>query len=173
MIFAEEINSYQCHIDALIEQNNDPYKSSPFRIYKQMSSKRKGKYFEKIVQEYLQKQGYKVGKAVNSDHDRVINDLIKLEIKGSLLWGDGTHFRWQQIRPNQDYDMICFVAVYPEAIRLYAATKDVVKSIVEVQDHNGHWIHNQHGGKTMNSGTFFIDGMPEDYSWFSSLEEVL
>jgi hypothetical protein len=173
MIFAEEINSYQCHIDALIEQNNDPYKNSPFRIYKQMSSRRKGKCFEQIVQEYLQKQGYKVGKAVNSDHDRVINDLIKLEIKGSLLWGDGTHFRWQQIRPNQDYDMICFVAVYPEAIRLYASTKDVVKSIVEVQDHNGHWIHNQHGGKTMNSGTFFLDGMPEDFSWFSSLEEVL
>jgi hypothetical protein len=173
MIFAEEINSYQCHNEALIEQNNDPYKNSPFRIYKQMSSKRKGKYFEKIVEEYLKKQGYKVGKAVNSDHDRVINDLIKLEIKGSLLWGDGTHFRWQQIRPNQDYDVICFVAVYPEAIRFYAATKDVVKSIVEVQDHNGHWIHNQHGGKTMNSGTFFLDGIPEDFSWFSSLEEVL
>jgi hypothetical protein len=173
MIFAEEINSYQCHIDALIEQNNDPYKNSPFRIYKQMSSKRKGKYFEKIVQEYLKKQGYKVDNAVNSDHDRVINDLIKLEIKGSLLWGDGTHFRWQQIRPSQDYDIICFVAVYPEAIRFYAATKYEVKSIVEVQDENGHWIHNQHGGKTMNSGTFFLDGMPEDFSWFSSLEEVL
>lgn len=173
MIFAEEINSYQCHIDALIEQNNDPYKNSPFRIYKQMSSKRKGKYFEKIVQEYLKKQGYKVDNAVNSDHDRVINDLIKLEIKGSLLWGDGTHFRWQQIRPSQDYDIICFVAVYPEAIRFYAATKYEVKSIVEVQDENGHWIYNQHGGKTMNSGTFFLDGMPEDFSWFSSLEEVL
>jgi hypothetical protein len=173
MIFAEEINSYQCHIDALIEQNNDPYKNSPFRIYKQMSSKRKGKYFEKIVHEYLQKQGYKVDKAVNSDHDRVINDLIKLEIKGSLLWGDGTHFRWQQIRPSQDYDIICFVAVYPEAIRFYAATKYEVKSIVEVQDENGHWIYNQHGGKTMNSGTFFLDGMPKDFSWFSSLEEVL
>lgn len=173
MIFAEEINSYQCHIDALIEQNNDPYKNSPFRIYKQMSSKRKGKYFEKIVHEYLQKQGYNVDKAVNSDHDRVINDLIKLEIKGSLLWGDGTHFRWQQIRPSQDYDIICFVAVYPEAIRFYAATKYEVKSIVEAQDENGHWIYNQHGGKTMNSGTFFLDGMPEDFSWFSSLEEVL
>jgi hypothetical protein len=126
-----------------------------------------------IVQEYLQKQGYKVDKALNSDHVRIINDLIKLEIKGSLLWGDGTHFRWQQIRTNQDYDIICFVAVYPNAIRLYAATKDVVKSMVEVQDKNGRWIHNQHGGKKVNSGTFFIDGMPKDFSWFSSLEEVL
>lgn len=173
MIFAEEINAYQCHIDALTEQNNDPYKNSPFRIYKQMSSKKKGKYFELIVQEYLKKQGYKVDKALNSDHDRVINDTIKLEIKGSLLWGEGTHFRWQQIRPSQDYDIICFVAVYPESIRFYAATKYEVKSIVEVQDGNGHWIYNQHGGKTMNSGTFFLDGMPEDFSWFSSLEKVL
>lgn len=173
MILAEEINAYQCHVDALNEKNSDPYKDSPFRVYKEMSSKKKGKYFELIVQEYLKKQGYKVGKAVNSDHDRVINDLIKLEIKGSLLWGEGTHFRWQQIRTNQDYDLICFVAIYPEAVRLYAATKDVVKSIVEVQDHNGYWIHNQHGGKKVNSGTFVLDGMPEHFDWFSSLEELL
>ena len=45
--------------------------------------------------------------------------------------------------------------------------------MVEVQDKNGRWIHNQHGGKKVNSGTFFIDGMPKDFSWFSSLEEVL
>jgi hypothetical protein len=173
MIFAEEINAYQCYIDALNEKNTDPYKNSPFRVYKEMSSKKKGKYFELIVQEYLQKQGYKVGKALNSDHDRIINDLIKLEIKGSFLWGDGTHFRWQQIRTNQDYDIICFVAVYPEVIQFYAATKYEVKSIVEVQDENGYWIYNQHGGKTVNSGTFFLDGMPKDFSWFSSLEEVL
>jgi hypothetical protein len=89
------------------------------------------------------------------------------------LWGDGTHFRWQQIRTNQDYDIICFVAVYPEVIQFYAATKYEVKSIVEVQDENGYWIYNQHGGKTVNSGTFFLDGMPKDFSWFSSLEEVL
>ena len=173
MIFAEEINAYQCYIDALNEKNTDPYKNSPFRVYKEMSSKKKGKYFELIVQEYLRKQGYKVGKACNSDHDRIINDHIKLEIKGSLLWGDGTHFRWQQIRTNQDYDIICFVAVYPEVIQFYAATKYEVKSIVEVQDENGYWIYNQHGGKTVNSGTFFLDGMPKDFSWFSSLEEVL
>jgi hypothetical protein len=173
MILAEEIESFQCHSDALGEKDIDPYKKSPFRVYKEMSSKKKGKYFELIVQEYLQKQGYKVGKAVNSDHDRVINHFIKLEIKGSLLWGEGTHFRWQQIRTNQDYDVICFVAIYPEVIRLYGATKDVVKSRVEVQDHNGCWIHNQHGGKKVNSGTFVLDGMPEDFNWFSSLEELL
>lgn len=173
MIFAEEINAYQCYIDALNEKNTDPYENSPFRVYKEMSSRKKGKHFELIVEEYLRKQGYKVSKALNSDHDRIINDRIKLEIKGSLLWGDGTHFRWQQIRTNQDYDIICFVAVYPEVIQFYAATKYKVKSIVEVQDENGYWIHNQHGGKTVNSGTFFLDGMPKDFSWFSSLEEVL
>lgn len=172
MLFAEEIVNYQCHEDALNEKNNDPYLNSPFRVYKEMSSKKKGKYFELIVEQYLKKQGYNVTKSQNSDHDRVVNGK-KLEIKGSMLWGEGTHFRWQQIRTSQDYDVMCFVAIYPDRIELYGATKDVVKYNLEVQDDRGNWIYNQHGGKRTNSGTFVIDGMPEDFSWFQYLEELL
>jgi len=172
MLFAEEIVNYQCHEDALNEKNNDPYLNSPFRVYKEMSSKKKGKYFELIVEQYLKKQGYNVTKSQNSDHDRVVNGK-KLEIKGSMLWGEGTHFRWQQIRTSQDYDVMCFVAIYPDRIELYGATKDVVKCNLEVQDDRGNWIYNQHGGKRTNSGTFVIDGMPEDFGWFQYLEELL
>ena len=172
MLFAEEIVNYQCHEDALNEKNNDPYLNSPFRVYKEMSSKKKGKYFELIAEQYLKKQGYNVTKSQNSDHDRVVNGK-KLEIKGSMLWGEGTHFRWQQIRTSQDYDVMCFVAIYPDRIELYGATKDVVKCNLEVQDDRGNWIYNQHGGKRTNSGTFVIDGMPEDFGWFQYLEELL
>lgn len=172
MLFAEEIVNYQCHEDALNEKNNDPYLNSPFRVYKEMSSKKKGKYFELIVEQYLKKQGYNVTKSQNSDHDRVVNGK-KLEIKGSMLWGEGTHFRWQQIRTSQDYDVMCFVAIYPDRIELYGATKDVVKCNLEVQDDRGNWIYNQHGGKRTNSGAFVIDGMPEDFGWFQYLEELL
>ena len=172
MILSEEIVNYKCHADALNEKNNDPYKDSPFRVYKEMSSKKKGKYFELIVEQYLKKNNYTVSKSVNSDHDRVVNGK-KLEIKGSMLWGEGTHFRWQQIRTSQDYDVMCFVAIYPDRIELYGATKDVVKSNVEVQNEKGEWIHNQHGGKRTNSGTFVIDGMPQDFQWFQYLEEIL
>jgi hypothetical protein len=173
MIFAEEIVNYESHKNALKDRDNHPYINSKFLVYKEMSSKKKGKYFEIIVEEYLEKNGYKVSKAKNTDHDRIINNLIKLEIKSSLLWGTGTHFRWQQIRTSQDYDLMCFLAVYPDRIQFYGATKDVIKSNLEVQDENGKWTYNQHGGKRINSGTFVIDGMPEDFSWFQPLEELL
>jgi hypothetical protein len=172
MIFCDEIANFKCHKDALEEKNNDPYKDSAFKVYKDMSSKKKGKYFELIVEEYFKKNGYEVKKASSSDHDRIINGK-KVEIKGSLLWGEGTHFRWQQIRTNQDYDVVCFVAIYPDRIEFHGATKDVVKSNVEVQNSKGEWIYNQHGGKKVNSGTFCIDGMPADYKWFQTLEEIL
>ena len=172
MIFADEISTFKCHDAALNEKNDDPYKDSPFRVYKEMSSKKKGKYFELIVEEYLKKNGYTVTKSSNSDHDRIVNSK-KLEIKGSMLWGEGTHFRWQQIRTNQDYDIMCFVAIYPDRIELHGATKEVVKSQVEVQNEKGEWVYNQHGGKRTNSGTFVIDGMPNDFKWFQMLEDIL
>jgi hypothetical protein len=89
------------------------------------------------------------------------------------LWGEGTHFRWQQIRTNQDYDLICFLAVYPDKVELLGATKDEVCYNLEVQDENGFWKFNQHGGKKVNSGTFAIDGFPEDFHWMRALEDVL
>jgi hypothetical protein len=158
--------------EILEEREIDPYSDSTFLPLKQMSSKKKGKYFETLVEEFFLKKGYSISKPESSDHDRIINDL-KVEIKGSFLWGDGTHFRWQQIRPNQDYDIICFVAVYPNRIEIYGATKEDCKKYLEVQDENGQWIYNQHGGKKVNSGTFVIDGFPEDFSWFKKIEELI
>jgi hypothetical protein len=115
-----------------------------------MSSRKKGKYFEMIVAEYFEKQGYSVTRSSNSDHDRIINGK-KVEIKGSILWGEGTHFRWQQIRPSQDYDVICFVAIYPDRIEFYGVTKESIRYNIEVQDEKGNWTYNQHGGKKVNS----------------------
>jgi hypothetical protein len=172
MIFGTEIETFSTHSLALKEKTADPYLNSPFRVYKEMSSKKKGKYFEMIVAEYFERQGYGVTKAENSDHDRIIKRK-KTEIKGSFLWGEGTHFRWQQIRTGQDYDVICFVAIYPDRIEFHGATKEEVCYNVEVQDTKGNWIYNQHGGKKVNSGAFVIDGFPEDFSWFRSFEEII
>ena len=109
----------------------------------------------------------------NTDHDTRINGK-KVEVKGSLLWGtDASHFRWQQIRPSQDYDVIVFVAIYPNRIEFHAATKDVVTEFVQTPDKDGNFVHNQHGGKTKNSGTFFLDGFPEDFPFMTSLDRIL
>ena len=79
------------------------------------------------------------------------------------MWGTGTHFRWQQIRPGQDYDDMVFVCVFPDRVEFYEADKQTVTAAVEVQDEKGNWIYNQHGGKTVNSGTFCLDGFPKRF----------
>jgi hypothetical protein len=172
MIFDSEISSFGIYAEALKEKNTDIYRDSPFRVFKEMSSKKKGRYFENLVQEYLSKQGYEVKRSKNSDYDRIVNGK-RVEIKGSLLWGDGTHFRWQQIRPRQDYDVVCFVAFFPNRVEFHGATKREVCYNIEVQDEKGFWTFNQHGGKRVNSGTFAIDGFPKDFPWMRPLEEIL
>ena len=116
----------------------------------------------------MESKGSVVEKPRNSDHDR-ITDGRKKEIKGSFLWGDGTHFRWQQIRPDQDYNDVVFIAVYPDRLEIYEADKETVRSAVEVQDKNGNWVYNQHGGKRVNSGAFFLDGFPSDFVWMKQV----
>ena len=169
----EWIANYLTHDDAIHNRDIDPYSDSPFKVYKDMSSKRKGKYFELLFEEYADNMGWKVQDPTNTDHDTRINGK-KVEVKGSLLWGtDASHFRWQQIRPSQDYDVIVFVAIYPNRIEFHAATKDVVTEFVQTPDKDGNFVHNQHGGKTKNSGTFFLDGFPEDFPFMTSLDRVL
>ena len=157
-----ETDVFQDLVDSV---SNDPYTNSKFKILKDLSSKKKGSLFEKLYTEYKLSQGVTVTKPSNSDHDRIV-DGKKVEIKGSFLWGESNTFRWQQIRTSQDYELIVFIAIYPDRIEFFQADKDTVKTHLEVQDSSGNWIHNQHGGKSTNSGCFFIDGLPEDFAWF-------
>lgn len=167
-ILASFIESYQTHDDALHDRDVDPYIGSPFLIYKEMSSKRKGKFFEELVSEYCEQLGFVVTRPKKSEYDRIINGR-RCEIKGSMLWGQGDQFRWQQIRVGQDYDVIIFLAMYPDRVDMYSSSKNEVEEYVTTQDENGHWKHNQHGGKTVNSGTFFLDGFPQDFPFMKSL----
>lgn len=173
MIFADEIEQFASFQDVLNERQKDVYANSPFRFVKALSSSKKGKFFEKIVTEYLKRQGFKVGRADSSEYDRKINGKIRLEIKGSSLWEGGTQFRWAQIRPKQSYDVICFLAMHPDRIELLGAPKSVVDEVVLERDSEGNWLHNQHGGKKVDSGTFMLQGFPQDFPWMCPLEEIL
>lgn len=152
----------------LPDQNNDPYANSPFYKVKVLSSRRKGSIFEKITKDYL-KNTFKmaIAKAKSTDHDTIANG-VKVEIKGSTGWVDDktgkiTHFRWQQIRLEQDYDIIIFLAMYPDVIKFFYATKeDVVKNLSSKK-------FNQHGGNSVDSGTRSIDGFPEDFPWMKEI----
>lgn len=166
MITAQEFTNSSIYRN-LLNKKNDPYKDSPFYEVKILSSRSKGSIFEKITKDHLQnKFGLNISKAKSSEHDTIAND-VKIEIKGSTGWVNGkgeiTHFRWQQIRLAQDYDIIIFLAMYPDVIKFYYATK---KDIV---DNIGSKKFNQHGGNSVDSGTRSIDGFPKDFPWMKEI----
>jgi hypothetical protein len=175
MITAEQIHSFQAYQKANEEKARDVYANSPFRVIRDLSSSKKGKFFERIFQEYMEAQGLEVLKRLNDGHDRIVRKNLhnKVEVKGSSLWEGGSQFQWSQIRPAQDYDIICFIAMYPDRMEFFGSTKQDASDYLTQQDENGFWKFNQHGGRTVNSGTFKLTGFPEQYSWMRPLEEVL
>lgn len=173
MISATEIENFEAFQSVLTEKQKDIYADSPFRHVKGLSSSKKGKFFERIVDEYLRGLGFVVGRSRNSDYDRLINDKVCLEIKGSSLWEGGSQFRWSQIRPKQSYDIICFLAMFPDKIEFFGAPKATVDDVVLARDDEGNWLYNMHGGKTVNSGTFLLQGFPKNFTWFQPLDVVI
>ena len=64
------------------DKDTNPYADSPIKLFQDMSSKKKGAAFEKLVTEILVDQGHKVSKPKGStDYDRLVN-----EIKVCLLY---------------------------------------------------------------------------------------
>ena len=56
----------------------------------------------------------------------IVCNSKKVEIKGSLGWvtnGSISHYRFQQIRESQDYDIVAFVFFTPDEVMV----RDVVK----------------------------------------------
>lgn len=152
---------------------SSPYADSPFRPLWEMSSRRKGAHMEATLHTLLEESGYEVLRGGSSEFDRTVNGL-KLEIKGSFLW-DGAHqrFSWQQIRLDQDYDLLALLAFYPDRLLILGATKQQVTEHLGVQDAEGRWPYNQHGGSSVNSGAFVMNGLPEDFPWLRSLGDLL
>jgi len=156
-----------------LKEEKDPYEGTELFKIKQLSSRTKGAFFEHFTKEALKNKGFQIEKPKSSDHDFILSRTLKVEVKGSFLWNKVNTFRSQQIRSNQDYDLIIFLAAYPRKIVLYGAYKQEAMKFLQVQNSNGEWIHNQHGGKGKNSGTFFIDCLPENVSWMKELSEIL
>jgi hypothetical protein len=155
-------------------ESENPYSSSPMKLFQDMSSKKKSAAFEKIFAEVLTESGYIVQRSKNSDFDRFVNNK-RVEIKGSMGWvSDGiiTHYRFQQIRPHQDYDYVAFMFFTPDKLIIKFSDKETVIKNLVYQDNDGNWPHNQHGGKTKNSGTFFIDTLPNTLTWMKNLDQI-
>lgn len=149
------------------------YRHSPFLPLWQMSSRRKGSQMEHICERVLGRAGYPVQRAGSSDHDRRING-IRVEVKGSFLWeGRYPRFTWQQIRTDQDYEVLLLLAFHPEYLSIRGATREVAHQHLAVQDANGQWPYNQHGGKRAHSGTYVMHGSFADYPWLVPARQLL
>ena len=85
IIFEDWIPNYLTYDDAINNRDVDPYADSKFKPIKEMTSKRKGRFFEVLTEEYVEHLGWRVSKPENSDHDTIINGK-KVEIKGSFRW---------------------------------------------------------------------------------------
>lgn len=153
-----------------IESTIDPYQGTVFERARNLSSRKKGAFFERLSEEYFSTEfKIKSEKPKNSDHDFILNG-VKIENKGSTLWcdkkGKPTHFKWQQIRISQDYDIMVFLAMYPDKVKFFYATKqDLINNLDPYKN-------NQHGGKKVNSGTMEVLGHPEDFSWMKEVKDA-
>ena len=168
-ISASDVIELPVWASVLEKRKKDRYANSPFLPLKQLTSRTKGAKFEQILQEHLEKLEYKVAKAKNGNWDRTINGK-KIEIKGSFLWDGTDYFKWQQIRIDQDYDYIVFLAFYPNSLEIYIADRETVHREITRKDADGNWMYNQHGGKTVKNATVFhLKGLPKEFPWMERL----
>lgn len=83
---------------------------SPFEWILRLPSRRRGAIGEKLVAGWSAAKDFDVLKPLNSDADRIINNL-RIEIKMSTLWENG-QYKFQQIR-DQEYDHLFALGISP------------------------------------------------------------
>lgn len=139
--------------ELLQEEPEDPrYMTSPFRKLKNLLPKQKGSRYEKITECILRGMGYEVERATNTEYDRRINGC-QVEIKGSMLIKDSEKFTFLQIRPDQDYEEIWFVMLYPFRVEIWKLNKSQVRTLCDAKV-----FQRQHGGQNADSGTYCYYG---------------
>lgn len=112
----------------------DPWVDSPFRWIRTLAPRTKGKVGERISAGLVEARGVVVTKSTSSDADRVFNG-VPIEIKTSTLWDTGT-YRFQQIRPDQEWDVLWCLGLSPHAVHCWAIPKQVAVAYAPGQ-HSG------------------------------------
>ena len=153
------------------EKQKSFYSNSIFLPLKELSSRKKGMYFEHIFKEWAKGCGLLVEKPQSSNHDCILEGK-KVEIKGSFLWEDINTFKWQQIRTRQDYDILILMSIYPDRIEIHGCSKKESIENLEIKDQNGNWIYQQHGGKNKsvdNPVLWFSTDNPNKVGWIKRI----
>jgi hypothetical protein len=112
----------------------DPWKGSTFEWLKTAASRRKGAFGERLVKDAAAVAGLQVSKSSTTGAGTVLEG-VAVEVKLSTVWSSGD-LKFQQLR-NQPYDVVVFVAVAPESVSMWAASKAVALAHSTGQ-HTGH-----------------------------------
>lgn len=119
--------------------DNSQWKGSPFEWIRQCSPRAKGAIGEKIVSGWLAMHEFNVQRSPDSQADRIIEGL-RVEIKYSMLWDNGTYL-FEQIR-DQNYDFAIFLGVSPFDAHCWVVPKSDLMRLWKSE----HRISSQHGG---------------------------
>jgi hypothetical protein len=71
--------------------------------------------------------------------------LRKIEIKSARYWGGKDHCKWQHLEPDHDYDLVLFVLVDFQCLKVWAIEKEKLmgemreKNILTYQGKQGWW----------------------------------
>ena len=178
----------QVYTDVKDNKSKNIYIDTDFEDLARESSKPKGAYFEQLVEEVFRdlcsKKDFDIKrlKRKGSEYDRhfvIEKHNIRFEIKGSFLWKETKKdktkkFKWQQIRPQNNYTHMLFLGVYPKKAVFYYCTKEEIVDYVMQKDKKGEWEHAQHGGKKnpKTPDTFWIAGQPSDFPFMKPLGDI-
>ena len=145
--------------------DTDKWKGSLFETIKKSSTCKKGLIGELIVKNYSLSLNYLVSQRSSVGNDLIVNGK-KIEIKLSCYNKSG-YFKWLQIRPDDDFDYLYLISVYPNNIKLYAFSKC---QVLKLCDDN--ILKNQHGGVKNNNYNIKYLGIKECNipEWFSNCE---
>jgi len=98
---------------------------SPFEWFVlDLTSRQKGAAGEKIVAEFLKRQGFSVSKSPDSDADLVVNSR-RVEVKCSTLW-EGGIYNFQQIR-DQNYEILFCLGISPHDAHAWVTRKSSIE----------------------------------------------
>lgn len=105
-----------------------------------LESKSFGSVIESIIKEL-----FKMENRTSSQNDCVLNGK-KIEIKSARYWGCKDACKWQHIEPNHDYDIVMFVLVDFNSLKIWCIKKDYLmvdlknKNIIKQQGKQGMWV---------------------------------
>lgn len=127
----QELTSYK-ELSVIKETMYDFYRrnnaSDEILSLVKLDNKRFGTIMENIITEYM---GMKQPAHNITSYDRMFENIFRVEIKSSRIWGRGrtSQFKWQHIMKDHDYDVLLLAGLDFTHIRLYAISKKKVMEL--------------------------------------------